>query len=102
MIHLVATEGPHWLQWTGVWNEAGPWYGFWSGIAGCLTYLGVVLVVYRLFRCKSCLRPAFHHKVPGTSYRTCSKHSTIAHHAKLLAKHRAKYPNHITHNQEAA
>lgn len=65
-----------WLgYWTGVSNEAGKGYGWWSGIGSCLTYLAIFVVAYRKLNCgvTGCYRLGFHH-VDGTTHITCKKH----------------------------
>ncbi len=82
----------HWLLTvTGINNTSGTWYGFWSGFASDLTEFGVILVIYKRFKCKNCWRLA-HHKVEGTHYKTCHKHLTKSDHDNLRMKHEYDYP----------
>jgi hypothetical protein len=47
----------------GLTDAGGGWYLWWSGIAGDLTYLGILGVVWRRFNChqQGCWRVALHH-----------------------------------------
>lgn len=82
----------HWfLIVTGSNNVSGSWYGFWSGFAGDLTIFAAIIIWYKRNKCKSCWRLAYH-KVRGTHYKTCHKHATIAHHAKIRSGHAEQYP----------
>lgn len=71
-----------WLgHFTGVTDESGPGYGFFSGIGsdlGEVTLVGALAVMYRHHTChvdspKSCWRPGRHH-VEGTPYKVCKRH----------------------------
>lgn len=95
---MIATVASWLGYWSGVSSEAGKGYAFWSGIGSCLGYVVVFGVAYKHVRCQSCWRVALHHKVPGTHYRTCPHHSTADEHERLLAKHKRKWPNHVTHS----
>lgn len=71
----------HWL-WvhTGTGNEAGPWYGFWSGFGsdlGEVALVGAVLGGYRKHNCHQsrCWRIG-RHIVDGTPW--CNKHHQAA------------------------
>lgn len=73
------------------WPMTGRWYAFTSSFGSDLTELAVVGVVYKHFRCHSCWRIA-RRQVAGTTYRTCWRHTTAAHHARLVEKHARKRP----------
>lgn len=53
--------------------------------------LGAVIRAYFKVKCQSCRRIALH-KVGGTTYRTCTRHTTIAHHAELHQQHAIDHP----------
>ena len=55
-----------------------------------LTYL---LIIKKMLICKKnwCFRYG-HHKVPGTHYKTCPKHTNDEVHKDLQARHAAKHP----------
>jgi hypothetical protein len=70
----------HAFAWTGTFNEAGGWYGFWSGFAGGFGILTIVIIGYRKINChtQKCWRIGHHDLVvkhsdtdPGTTYRVC-------------------------------
>ena len=63
----------HLLDWTGINNVSGRWYGFWSGIGGNWQMLGVLALVYRRHICHThwCLRLGKH---PEGPYMRCAKH----------------------------
>jgi hypothetical protein len=66
---------------TGVSDEAGPGYGFWSGIGsdiGQVTLIGGMLAFWHQHSCHDhrCLRLAVH-PVEGTPYKTCRKHHPV-------------------------
>lgn len=69
----------HWLAvHTGTVNEAGPFYGFWSGFGsdlGELAIIGGLAAVYRKHNChvRRCWRLG-RHPVAGTAFVTCRKH----------------------------
>ncbi|MGH7156849.1 MAG: hypothetical protein ACREGG_01940 [Candidatus Saccharimonadales bacterium] len=58
-----------------------------------ITVLGVVVGLYKRFNCNQprCWRIG-HHKVDGTTYRTCSKHTTLEYHTALQKQHAVKHP----------
>lgn len=68
----------HWFEiHTGSDNEAGPWYGFWSGFGsdiGEITLIGAIFAVWRHHKCHSqgC-RHLGKHPVVGTPYKVCRK-----------------------------
>lgn len=66
----------HWFgYWTGIANESGKGYGFWSGIGSCLTYLAALSLAYRKLNCHTAGCPWLaHHKVEGTPYVICKRH----------------------------
>jgi hypothetical protein len=75
----------HWLgYWTGVANEGGKGYGFFSGIGSVILVGGSVFSVPLVFwlkhNCHShrCMRMG-RHQVPGTSYLICSHHHKELH-----------------------
>lgn len=62
----------------GVTNEAGPGYGFWSGVGsdiGEVAIIGAIVAAYRRHNChvKGCWRIQ-RHQVEGTPYIVCRKH----------------------------
>lgn len=70
----------HIFGWTGTFDEAGSWYGFWSGFAGGFGILTIVIIGYRKINChtQKCWRIGHHDLVvkhsdtdPGTTYRVC-------------------------------
>lgn len=69
----------HWLAvHTGTVNEAGPYYGFWSGFGsdiGEIAIIGGMVTIYRKHNChvKGCWRIA-RHPVPGTDFIVCRRH----------------------------
>jgi hypothetical protein len=71
------TIQPHWLAvHTGTVNEAGPYYGFFSGFGsdiGEVTILGGVITIYRGHNChtKGCWRVGVH--TTPTGYKLCKK-----------------------------
>lgn len=71
----------HWLAvHTGTVNEAGPYYGFWSGFGsdiGEIALLGGVFSLFRHQNCgvKHCWRLSRHeYKMDGITHRLCRKH----------------------------
>lgn len=58
-----------------------------------ITVLGAVIGLYKRFNCNQprCWRVG-HHKVDGTTYRTCTKHTTIGFHSALQKKHAKERP----------
>lgn len=70
----------HWLAvHTGTVNEAGPYYGFFSGFGSDLTEIAVVGALLGLLRKHNC---SVHgcwrigrHKVPGTDHVCCRRHT---------------------------
>ena len=95
----------HWLAvHTGTVNEAGPYYGFWSGFgsdigeyAVAVTVLGTLLHTVQRTGCqvggswpRGCWRPAMHDaEVNGVKHRVCHKHSghPVVHHNADLGLH---------------
>lgn len=71
----------HWLAvHTGTVNEAGPWYGFWSGFGsdiGEVALIGAVLGGYKKHNCHQhhCWRIG-RHVVDGTPF--CNRHHQAA------------------------
>ena len=69
----------HWLAvHTGTVNEAGPYYGFWSGFGsdlGELAIIGGLIGIYRKHNChvKGCWRIG-RHPVEGTDFTVCRPH----------------------------
>jgi hypothetical protein len=69
----------HWLAvHTGTVDEAGPYYGFWSGFGsdlGEVAIVGGLLSVYRRHNCHvhGCWRVG-RHKVAGTDHVVCRRH----------------------------
>ena len=69
----------HWLAvHTGTVNEAGPYYGFWSGFGsdiGEVTIIGGMVAVYRKHTCHEpwCWRIG-RHPVEGTPFQACRRH----------------------------
>lgn len=69
----------HWLAvHTGTVNEAGPYYGFWSGFGsdiGEVTIIGGMAAVYRRHNCHEpwCWRIG-RHPVEGTPFSACRRH----------------------------
>ena len=63
------------LYWTGVSQESGRGYGFWSGFGSCLMYFTAITVWWRKHTCHvdHCFRFG-HHDVTGTPYTVCRKH----------------------------
>jgi hypothetical protein len=63
---------------TGVNDEAGRWYAWWSGFAGILPEFAILALVWRKINChaKGCYRVGMHH-VDGTPYITCRKHHPV-------------------------
>lgn len=68
---------------------------FRSDLPNIIQVTSGVLLLYALrkFNCneKRCLRIGTH-KVEGTTYRTCHKHTTIPVHARLIGRHSEKRP----------
>jgi hypothetical protein len=67
-------------------------YDIWPNIAAS-AILGTAIFwrLYKKDKCASCWRPGVH-RVEGTHYRTCHKHSNSVDHKKLREQHRRKYP----------
>jgi hypothetical protein len=61
------------LRIVGVDDLSGPWYGFWSGIAGDLVYLGIFWALIRRHNCHvtRCWRVG---RFPAGEYRVCYRH----------------------------
>lgn len=84
----------HWITTvTGINAPGSYWYNFWSGIAGDLVYVGVMITVYKKLNCTQsrCWRIG-HHPVHGTHYKTCHKHATESYHAKIAQDHLEEFP----------
>lgn len=67
---------PFWygfLDFFGVRNEAGPGYGFWSGIAGCLGMFAGIVIYLRHNNCGHRWCPFPGHETPK-GYRICRLH----------------------------
>jgi hypothetical protein len=85
----------HWLlHFLGLDSASGPAYLAWSGFGGDLSELAIVaalLTVVRRHNChaKRCWRIG-RHKVPGTDFTCCAKHTPggAPTHARILALHR--------------
>lgn len=79
-LHWFAPEW-HWIEvHTGTVNEAGPYYGFWSGFGSDIqegAILGGVFTLYRAHNCHHapCPRVASHTTKKG--YRLCKKHVSM-------------------------
>ena len=86
----------HWIEvHTGTVNESGPYYAWFSGFGSDLgegTIFASIWMIYRQHKCKTCPRIA-KHRVEGTSYKTCHKHSTKAHHEFLHRHHEERHPD---------
>ena len=92
----------HWLVVvSGARNEAGGWYGLWSGLGGSLPDLALLAAVFawywqRTCHVSRCWRPG-RHAVDGTPYRACRRHhpglppGRITH-AHLLDAHKRARP----------
>jgi hypothetical protein len=80
-----------------VWNELvtnqPAWISNLSNLTS-ITTLGAIAAMYKKFNCEQrhCWRIG-HHKVEGTTYRTCGKHTTAAVHETLQQKHAHKRPD---------
>lgn len=80
----------------GIWNwlfvNQPTWVSNLSNLTS-ITVLGAVIGMYKKFNCNQsgCWRVG-HHKVEGTTYRTCSKHTTLKFHTALQQKHAKKRP----------
>jgi hypothetical protein len=59
----------------GITNVSGPWYAWWSGVAGDLGLLGAAFTLYWRHTChiKGCWRVG-RHQVDGTTWVVCRKH----------------------------
>ncbi len=76
MLFLSPDAAWNWLlYWTGISNEAGKGYAFWSGFGSCLTYFSGIALACRRLKCHSpwCLRMG-HHEAAGGVYKLCRKH----------------------------
>ena len=78
-VHVVAD----WLQvHTGIVNETGPYYGFWSGFGSDLTEFGIIGAVataaYQLFKKYNCHHPGCwrvgNHQAAGGQFSLCYRH----------------------------
>jgi hypothetical protein len=88
--------------WSGVTDEAGKGYGFWSGIGSCLTYLGILVLAYRKLNCHQdgCHRIGLH-KVDGTPYIVCTKHHPAIPAGPVTAEHiHAAHHAHLRRRRE--
>ncbi len=58
-----------------------------------ITVLGAIIGLYKRFNCNQsrCWRIG-RHRVEGTTYRTCAKHTTLEYHTGLQKRHAKKYP----------
>lgn len=67
-----------WLgYWSGVADEAGKGYAFWSGIGSCLAYLGVLAGAWHHLNCheKGCKRIGSRTvSIEGCAYKVCGRH----------------------------
>ena len=81
----VLNAGPvdHWLGvQTGIFNESGPYYGFWSGFGSDLTEFGIIGVIstgiYQLVRRYNCHEPGCWrvgtHSAAGGQFLLCYRH----------------------------
>lgn len=63
---------------TGIGDQTGAGYSFWSGMGSCLTEFAIVGAVWRHMNCgaKGCWRIG-RHPVAGTPYHTCRKHHPV-------------------------
>lgn len=91
----------HLFQWfehaVGMTNGSGPEYLAWSGWVSDISeflILGGVVQIYRRHNCvtKGCYRLG-RHQVGNTHLKTCPKHTSVGRHSKLMADHKAKYPD---------
>lgn len=89
----------HWvLQVTGVANESGKWYAFWSGFGADFAEGAIFLSIVGLYhrhKCQSCWRPALKGglgRVAGTHYETCHKHTNKDDHEALIKQHAMRHP----------
>lgn len=76
MLHQLA----HWL---GLTDASGPWYLWWSGIAGDLPMFGALWLLYRRHTChaRRCWRLGLH-PVDGTGFTVCRRHHPSHHDPK--------------------
>lgn len=80
-----------WLgYWTGIANESGKGYGFWSGIGSCITEFAIIGMVWHKVNCgvHGCWRIGLK-KVPGTEHVVCHKHHPLGHvtHQQVIDDH---------------
>jgi hypothetical protein len=63
---------------SGIADEAGRWYAFWSGPGSDIGELAIIGGMITLYRKHACHEPRCwrigHHPVPGTPYMACRKH----------------------------
>ena len=80
---LDASQFGHWFQvHTGIINESGPYYGFWSGFGSDITEFGVLGAVgagvYQLFKKYNCHEPACwrvgQHSAADGQFLLCYRH----------------------------
>ena len=78
-----ARAAGHWLEvHTGINNEPGPYYGFWSGFGSGLTEFGVIGAIataaYQLFKKYNCHEPGCWrvgaHEAAGGQFSLCYRH----------------------------
>ena len=78
-----ARAAGHWLEvHTGINNEPGPYYGFWSGFGSDLTEFGVIGAIataaYQLFKKYNCHEPGCWrvgaHEAAGGQFSLCYRH----------------------------
>jgi hypothetical protein len=82
---LLGVHGQHWIAvHTGTVNEAGPYYGFWSGFGSDLSELTLIAAIItpatmavRKMNCgaKGCWRPSRHeYDMDGVKHSFCRRH----------------------------
>lgn len=88
----------HFLHWlavhTGTVNEAGPYYGFWSGFGSDIqefAIFGVVFGAFRKHNCESpwCLRIGRHPTADGLHHLCHHHHPELGHRRSLAEIHDA-------------
>jgi hypothetical protein len=88
----------HWLAvHTGTVNEAGPYYGFWSGFGSDLSELAIVGAIIQIFRVHNChVHRCWSFRtypVEGTPYKVCKHHHPamkqgVISHEDVITAHR--------------
>ena len=90
-----------WQQWFNL--NTSSYHAFWQSLiiglwfnvaAGFIYAIILYLAVFKkMYVCegKWCFRIG-HHRVKGTHYKTCPKHTTDKDHKILIAKHKRKHP----------